>query len=196
MTYPPAATRLVGLAAAALLAGCGVGQQTQTYQSKAAADSTNVSVGAIAVRNLAVAGPRVGTVLSQGTDAPVNITLVNQGGDDDVLTQVTSPAAASVVIEGPDSQLPVPRLSSSGTAYSLLLRGLTGDLQTGTYIEMTLTFSRNGIKTVNVPVQTTSGGVPRPTGTYEVPETDSAGQPLQHGSPEATKNGSSPKGAS
>lgn len=186
---PRLAAPLVGLAATALLAGCGVGQQVQTYQSKAAADSTNVAVGAIAVRNLAIAGPRVGTVLPKGSDAPVRITLVNQGGDDDALTQVTSPAAASVAVEGPDTQLPVPRLSSSGTSYSLLLRGLTGDLQTGTYVDMTLTFARNGSKTVKVPVQTTPGGVPRPTGTYEVPETDSAGKPLQRGAPEATTAG-------
>ncbi len=193
MSHPCAPPRpvapLVGLAVAALVAGCGVGQQVQTYQPKAAADSTNVSVGSIAVRNLAIAAPRVGTVLPEGTDARVLITLINQGGGDDALTQVTSPAAVSVVVEGPDMQLPVPRLSSSGAGHSLLLRGLTRDLQTGTYVEMTLFFARNGSKTVKVPVQTTPGGVPRPTATYEVPETDSAGKPLQRGAPGATTAG-------
>ena len=57
----------------------------QTYQEKAVADATNDAVGTIAVRNLAVEGPPTGIVLQEGSDAPMTVTLVNEGGEDDVL---------------------------------------------------------------------------------------------------------------
>lgn len=171
-------TVALGLAAGLLLVGCGAGQRAQVYQERTTADATNDSVGAIAVRNLAVEAPTEGRVLPQGSNARLVVTLVNEGGDDDTLTSVTSPAAASVRILGPSSTVPVPRLSSSPGEYSLVLTGLTRDLPTGTYIELTLNFERNGGKTMLVPVQTTPSGAPRPTGEYKVPDTDSAGKPL------------------
>ncbi len=191
---PPTRSRLAapaaGLAAALLLVGCGVGQKSQTYQEKAVADATNDAVGSIAVRNLAIKAPQDGILLRQGTDAPVIITLVNNGGDDDTLTAVTSPAAASVEIVGPRPTIEVPRLRSADAAYSLLLRGLTRDLPTGSYVEMTLTFTRNGSKTVLVPVQT-DPSVERAGGDYKVAETDSAGKPIGDNVPQT---GSDPKG--
>lgn len=171
----------VGLAAALLLAGCGSGQDPQTYQEKAASDATNTSVGAIAVRNLAVQGPLQGTVLRQGTDARVTVTLVNDGADNDALVSASSPAASSVEIVGPTSSLQVAPGSTTGTAYSLLLMSLSRDLPTGTFISLTLNFQHNGTKTMLVPVQVTPEGLPRPTGTYEIPETDSANQPIVSG---------------
>ncbi len=172
------AAPVAGFAAALLLAGCGAGQKAQTYQEKAAAEATNDAIGTISVLNLAVAGPRQGTVLPEGSDAPVTVTLVNGGGDDDVLTSASTPAARSVDIVGPSPRLQVPRLSSADAAYSLRLRDLTRDLPTGTYIEMTLTFQRNGSKTMLVPVQVTPDGLPREDRHYKVAETDSAGKPI------------------
>lgn len=174
-------------AAALLLAGCGTGQDAQTYQEKAVADATNASVGAIAVRNLAVEGPDQGTLLRQGTDAPMTITLVNEGGQDDALVSATTPAARSVQVVGPTPDLPVPRLSTADARYSLLLQDLTRDLPTGTYISMTLTFQRNGTKDLLVPVQLNPEGTPRPSSTYEVVETDSAGKPLVAGDTPVTE---------
>lgn len=168
----------LGLAAVLLVAGCGSGQKAQTYQERTVADATNESVGAIAVRNLAVKGPRTGVVLQAGSDAPMTVTLVNTGGDDDVLLSASTPAASSVDVVGPTSQVELPRLATADARYSLVLRDLTDDLPTGTYIDMTLNFERNGSKTMLVPVQVTPGGVPRETGGYEVPETDSAGKPI------------------
>lgn len=168
----------VGLATALLLAGCGAGQGAQTYQEKATADATNENVGAIAVRNLAVSAPDSGTVLRQGSDAPVTVTLVNGGTDPDTLVSVTSPAAAGVEIVGPGSSLTVPARGTTGSSYSLLLQGLTRDLDTGTYVSLTLTFAQNGRKELLVPVQVTPEGAPRPSASYVVPEVDSAGKPL------------------
>lgn len=152
---------VAGLAAVLLVAGCGTGQKAQTYQERTVADATNDAVGDIAVRNLAVEGPAQGTVLTKGSDAPLSIALVNQGGEDDTLVSATTPAAASVDVKGPSTTLTLPRLQAVDQAYSLVLRGLTGDLRTGTYIPLTLAFQRNGTKTMLVPVEVTPGGVPR-----------------------------------
>ena len=171
---PPA----LGLAAALLLAGCGSGQRAQTYQEKAVADATNDAVGSIAVRNIAVLGPPVGITLPEGSDAPMSVTFVNEGGEDDVLVSATTPAAASVDVLGPTERVEVPRLTTSAAGYRLVLRDLTRDLQTGTYIDMTLTFERNGTRTMIVPVQTTPDGAPREEGEYHVGETDSNGDPI------------------
>ena len=179
---PTTARRLrapaVGLAAALLLVGCGSGQRAEVYQERTVADATNESVGSIAVRNLAVQAPAQGQVLRSGSNAPMVVTFVNEPTEDDVLTSVTTPAASSVRILGPTSTLPVPRLGSAPTDYSLQLVGLTRDLPSGSYIQLTLDFQRNGSKTVLVPIQTTPDGAPRPTSQYEVPDTDSAGSPL------------------
>ncbi len=172
---------VAGLAAALLLAGCGAGQSAQTYHEKATADATNVNVGAIAVRNLAVTAPDSGTVLTRGSDAPVTVTLVNSGTDPDTLVSVTSPAAASVAVVGPSCGSTVPARGTTGSSCSLLLQGLTRDLGTGTYVALTLTFAQNGSKELLVPVQVTPGGAPRPTASYVVPEVDSAGKPLSGG---------------
>jgi len=173
----PTAALLAGLAAV-MLTGCAVGQQAQTYQEKAVADATNNSVGAISVRNLAIAGPSEGTVLKAGSDAPMSVSLINSSTDPDELLLARTPAASSVDIVGPGTTVPVPGLQAASPAYSLVLRGLTQDLPTGTYVSLTLSFARNGTKELLVPVQVTPGGVPRPTGTFQVPEEDSAGKPV------------------
>lgn len=169
---------VAGLAAALLLTGCGAGQKAQVYQERTVADATNTSVGTIAVRDLAIQAPARGLVLRQGTNATMSVTLINEGGDDDVLQSASTDAATGVRVVGPTSSLPVPRLSTASSDYSLELVGLTRDLPTGTYINLTLSFQRNGVKSMLVPVETTPDGAPRPSGEYEVPETDSAGSPL------------------
>lgn len=172
------AAPVAGLAAALLVAGCGTGQKAQTYQERTVADATNDAVGSIAVRNLAVEGPAQGTVLRKGSDAPLSVTMVNQGGDDDRLVQASTPAASSVDVQGPSSTFTLPRLQAADQRYSLVLRGLTRDLPTGTYISLTLTFQRNGTKTMLVPVEVTPGGVPRKELDRPSDEVDSAGSPI------------------
>lgn len=169
---------VLGVAAALLLTACGSGQTAEVYQERTVADATNESVGAIAVRNLAIEAPLTGSVLQKGTDAPLTVTLVNGGSDSDVLLSASTPAAASVRVVGPTSTVPVPALSAASSAYSLVLGDLTRDLPSGSYISLTLVFRRNGSKTLLVPVSTTYGGAPRPTSTYDVPNTDSAGSPI------------------
>lgn len=169
------------LAAALLLAGCGAGQSAQTYREKATGDSTNVNVGEISVRNLAVRAPQDGRVLPQGSSARVSVTLINSSTDPDTLASATSPAASSVKVAGPSTELTVPAQGTTGSTYSLVLQDLTRDLPTGTFISLTMNFAKNGSREMLVPVQVTAEGAPRPTESYEVPETDSAGEPITAG---------------
>jgi len=192
----PAGTA-AGLAALLLVAGCGSGQRAQTYQERTVAEATNSAIGDIAVRNIAVMAPPQGTVYPAGSSAPVQLTLVSQGPEDDILVSATSPAASSVQVTGPTPQLTVPRLGSSDPAYSLMLTGLTRELATSQYVDITLAFQRNGSGTMLVPVQVTPEQVARTDGTYKVAETDSEGNPLpeEEQRPELdTDGGEAPEG--
>ncbi len=60
----------LGLAAVALLAGCGVGQQAMTYNERPTVDGTNTMVGQIAVRDLAVSLAVRRQVLRRGERRP------------------------------------------------------------------------------------------------------------------------------
>ena len=161
-----------------LLTGCGTGLRAQTYLEKSTADSTNDAIGFLAIRNLAVLGPPVGTSYPVGADAPMKITVVNEGGEEDRLLSASSPAATSVGVVGPSPTLTVPPLGPSEPAYGLVLEGLTRELPGGTYVDVTLQFERNGSKTMLVPVQIVPNQVPREDHDYHVPETDSEGDPI------------------
>lgn len=192
----PAARTTAVLTGLLLLTACGSGMRAQTYQEKAVAESTNDAVGTIAVRNLAVLAPEEGVTYPAGSDARMTVTLVNKGQEPDVLLSATTPAARSVAVVGPTPQFQVPRLGASDAAYSLVLRDLTEDLQTSEYIEMTLSFQRNGSKMMLVPVQVTNKPVEEGED-YKVAETDSAGNPIveEEQRPELdTDGGEAPEG--
>ena len=172
----PLVRAAAGAAALLLLAGCGSGFKAQTYLEKSTADSTNDAIGFMAVRNLAVTGPPVGTAWPAGANAPMTLTLVNEGAEADTLVQASSPAATSVAVTGPP--LTVPGLGTSDPASTLTLQGLTRELPGGTYIELTMSFQRNGSKTMLVPVRIVPLQVERSEEEYHVGETDSEGQPL------------------
>jgi copper(I)-binding protein len=158
-----------------LLTGCGTGLRAQTYLEKSTADSTNDAIGFLAVRNLAVLGPATGTSWPAGGSAPMKVTFVNEGGEEDRLVSASSPAATSVRIVGPAS--------------GLVLEGLTRELPGGSYVDVTLSFERNGSKTMLVPVQIVPGQVPREDHDYHVNETDSEGNPIiEEGAPQEGDN--------
>lgn len=141
-----------------LLTGCGANFEAQTYQVRAGADGTNAAVGAIAIRNMALAPPESGETHEAGADAEVRLTLTNDGPEDDRLVEVTSSAAESVEMHEDGAQadaVDVPRLGTTGDRLTLQLTGLTQDLRPGRYVEITLRFERNGEITLSVPVATT-----------------------------------------
>lgn len=162
------------------LTACGSGQNAQVYERRILGGSTNDTIGAIAVRNISVVAPASGTTLPVGSDADVTVTFVNEGGANDQLVNATSPVASEVRITG-GPRLEVPGLTSTANEYGLRLVNLVQEVQTGSYVEMTLTFAANGSKTMLVPVQVAPGNVQREATDYQVAETDSAGKPIVEG---------------
>ena len=142
------------------LAGCGANFEAQTYQERTVADGTNTAKGAIAVRNVNVLPPREGSVHEAGEDVLVGFALTNDGPEDDRLVEISSPAASSVrLVRGDDldevEDVELPRLGTVGTQYAAVLEGLTEEVMTGQYVEVTFLFERNGSVTVQAPVATT-----------------------------------------
>ncbi|HVM27724.1 MAG TPA: copper chaperone PCu(A)C [Mycobacteriales bacterium] len=153
------APTVLALALGLTLSGCGAGFEAQTYQQRSVGDGTNAAVGAIALRNVQLEPADDDGLHSTGDDVDVRLTLVNDGGEDDRLVEVTSPAGASVQILEEDSEVDgvdLPALGTTGTLVSLRLEGLTEELRIGEYVELTFRFERNGSLTVQAPVATTN----------------------------------------
>jgi copper(I)-binding protein len=88
------------------LAGCGAGQVAQTAEQVAAVTGANANVGQIAVRDVSIVfpedaeeGERADLYPAGGT-APLQMSIVNFGSAPDRLVSASSPAAASVQING------------------------------------------------------------------------------------------------
>lgn len=172
----PAAGLAVGLALG--LSACGDGLRAQTYQERATADATNEAIGALAVRNLSIVPPKGAAEFPAGGSARATFVLVNEGAQADRLTAVSSDAAASVSVAGPDGRPALLSVPSQGTlsGYSFVLRGLTAPLRPGQFVKMSLTFGVNGTEEMLVPVAVTQS--PAPVSTYKLDETDSTGKAI------------------
>ena len=98
------ATGIAAIAAAALLlTGCAAGQRAQTAVESPVVDGVFANVGKINIRAASVSPP-TGNFYPVGSNAKLNLVLINNGGTDDILTSVTAvlpangkPAASSVV---------------------------------------------------------------------------------------------------
>ena len=168
MSHRPAVTGLVALSLTAALAGCGAGLQSQTYQTRTAADASNVNVGALAVRNVSVLPPTGGRIHPVGGQARGVLAVTNAGSEPDRLIEATSPGAAEVVLtqDGKPGGVDIPASGSTGESAGFVLRGLTAPLGTGEYVTMSLRFERSGTVEVLVPVAVT-GRSQRPARTGE-----------------------------
>ncbi|MFE0024771.1 hypothetical protein [Amycolatopsis sp. NPDC059021] len=85
---------VLALGAALVLAGCGAGQITQTDTQEPAVNGTLAQVKTLSLRNAAVQYPAQGAAYQAGASAPLTLTIVNQGKQDDALVSVTSDAAS------------------------------------------------------------------------------------------------------
>lgn len=90
----------VGVAAAAAgallaLGGCAAGQHAQTAEETPVVDGVAADAGPMALRAVAVSPPTVGSY-AKGSDAPVQLVIVNNSRTDDRLVQVTTPVASEV----------------------------------------------------------------------------------------------------
>ncbi len=100
----PRVVLAVGAVAGALaLAGCGAGQITQTSSQVSGVGGASANIGQIAIREAAfpfTGNGKSAVIYPQGGTAPLTMTVVNFGGQDDKLTGASSPAATSVTISG------------------------------------------------------------------------------------------------
>lgn len=171
------ARTLAGVAGAAaltglLLSGCGTGQISQTSRQVAAVNGANVTVGSVDLRDVQIAYPTTpagpDALYRQGSAAPLVATLVNTAPVADRLLSVTSPAAASVQIQGDPTMPQDIALVSPGNLQlsptnakrvQLVAEGLTRPVPAGAQIPMTFVFEKAGSVTVTVPT-----GVPHVAG--------------------------------
>jgi copper(I)-binding protein len=88
-----------GLGGAVALAGCSVGQVTQTSSQVAPVPGINADAGQVALRNLVIAYPGPGGYPA-GSDAPLVVRLFNNGMTPITLVGVSAQKAASVTLVG------------------------------------------------------------------------------------------------
>lgn len=160
-----ARTAAAFLLSSALLSGCGVGLEAQTYKETGRGDSTSLDLEGVAIRNLHIEEPLQGTEVAAGDAAVLLGTFVSKGGATDSLTAVTTDAAESVVLATVEQNQAVQASSievpAGGIAneWGAVLQGLTSPLRSAEYVEVTLTFANAGQTTVRVPVHIGDGGL-------------------------------------
>lgn len=169
-----AATALaaVGLA---VIAGCGSGLDAQTYDSKAMGNSSDASDGSLAVRHVYVVNPDTEEGYAVGDDAELVLSATTRAGEDDRLVSATSDDAASVTV--PDG-LVVPN-DGILLDQKLELVDLNRALRGSDFVDLSLTFSSGAVIDMRVPVAVNTEE-PATNPDFEVPETDSVGDPLVH----------------
>jgi copper(I)-binding protein len=91
----------LGVSALLGIVGCSAGQVAQTAEMEPAVNGNSGQVGTIALRNVQVAFPENGEPYKAGEDAPLLLSIVNTGGEDDELVGVTSPAGRVELIGNP-----------------------------------------------------------------------------------------------
>ncbi|MBW0114071.1 copper chaperone PCu(A)C [Pseudonocardia abyssalis] len=127
---------LAGVLIGALaLTGCGAGQVAGTAQQQAAVAGNNTTVGPIAVRDAVIVFAEQpvegGAVHARGSDAPLSMTIVNEGTESDRLVSASSPWASSVEITG-TSEVPAGRSIVVEGAAPEVLTPTTGIPTSGT----------------------------------------------------------------
>ncbi|WP_199441082.1 hypothetical protein [Umezawaea beigongshangensis] len=99
----------LGIAAA----GCSAGQVTQTDTQVAAVNGASGDVGEIAVRDAQLQFPDGEHGYESGDDAPLVVTIVNNGADEDQLVSIRTSAAGEVATDGDTSLEPWTALVSA-----------------------------------------------------------------------------------
>jgi copper(I)-binding protein len=158
--------------AAALVAflsiGCGAGPEAHTADQITGTGGAYGQTGEISVLDAQFVfdGPIAGeTVHPPGADAPLQLTIVNEGATDDRLVEVSSPVAASARITG-DAHMPGGQALTAGyvepvasvetreaKAIDIALVGLTEPVRAGLTYPVTFTFEDAGALTLSLPVE-------------------------------------------
>ncbi len=138
---------VAGLAAA--LAACSAGQDAQTAFVSPSIDGANGQVGDVALRDITIAFPEGGQYAA-GSDARLQVTLVNTAAQDDALVEVQTDVAQRVTLgTGP---------AASGSATPSAAGSSSPPLAS-------VTASASGSATVSATASATGSGSPGATGT-------------------------------
>jgi copper(I)-binding protein len=149
-------------------AGCGAGQRAQTADQITGTGGAYGQTGDISVLDAQFVfdGPIAGDeVYRRGADAPLQLTIVNEGAADDRFVGVSSPVAASARITG-DPRIPGGQALTAGyvepvasvetrdaRAIEITLVGLTEPVRAGLSYPVTFTFEDAGNLTLSLPVE-------------------------------------------
>ncbi len=136
-----------------VLAGCEAGQNAPTLTYHPATFGANKVQNGIAIGNVFVLGPMLGSVLPPGGQAGVFLALQAENGDR--LVSISAPgAAASVKISGGSVNLPAQALVDlGGPKPEVVLTGLVSQLGGGETIQLIFNFAEAGRITLAVPVE-------------------------------------------
>jgi copper(I)-binding protein len=100
-----------------VLAGCQAGQQAQTAEQIPTIDGNYAQVGSLALRDVTIEYPETGS-WPQGSDARLQLVIVNEGREADSLVEVRTDAADRVTLAAAPSSStsPGPTGTASGSA--------------------------------------------------------------------------------
>ena len=135
------------------LAGCEAGLNAPTLEFHPASAGVSTTHNGIALNNVFVLGPPLGSALPPGGQAGVFLSIAAQNGDR--LISVSAPGtASSVKLAGGPVDLPAQtQVDLSGPVPKVVLTGLANPLLGGQTVQLTLIFQQAGVVTLTVPVE-------------------------------------------
>jgi copper(I)-binding protein len=108
------AAAAIAVSGALLIAGCAAGQDTQTTNQRPPIDGASTDAGSISIRTAAVAASDTGDSYAKGSDAKLQLVIINNGPQQVQLQSVSSPVAGSAQV----SSTGVNETTSSGLTSS------------------------------------------------------------------------------
>jgi copper(I)-binding protein len=136
-----------GAVVALALTGCSAGIQAETSRERPTIDGIGSAIGTLTIRNAYVGGPA-----EPGGEAPVLLSVFNNGTQPDRLVSISSPDAGAGTVPT-DVTLPPGGQQLLYTAdRAARLTGLTQPAQVGSIVPVVLTFERAGQLRLSLPV--------------------------------------------
>ncbi|MEO8556458.1 MAG: hypothetical protein ABI474_07280 [Actinomycetota bacterium] len=134
-----------------VLSGCAAGQNAETSQAYNPSDGRNVNIPEDAGFNDEYVAVRNALVVSDGGPASITVTVVNNGAEADLLTEARIGDQTAVFVGGPVELAPDQSVSIGGGSERLALVE-AGGVEPGNWTQLTLSFTRAGSITIDVPV--------------------------------------------
>jgi hypothetical protein len=142
-------TMVAAVAAALALTGCQAGQNAETSQDYNPGDGRNVNVPEDAGFDDDYLAVRNALIVSDGGAASVTVTLINNGVETDLLSEVLVNEQPAELLGGPFELPPNQRIAIGGGSERGALLA-EGGVQPGDWADLTLTFAQSGTVTLEV----------------------------------------------